>query len=433
MKPIKFFHGLAVVALLGGAAPALADAVTDWNEITVQAATVGRPGPIGIIDIALVQVAVHDAVQAIDLQFEPYHAEIDMGRGERAQARRSAAIAAAAHDTLVGMYPAQAATLDMAYFNYLADKGLGSDPGLLVGQQVAARILPLRRANPNPLPPPFVGGTGIGTWRPTPSFLGNPPAPAPFSPMAVPWMADFDPFTLTSPTRFRAPPPPAVTSDRYTRDYNEVKELGSLASTKRTPEQTDIAYFYSETATILWNRALRGIAARYLHRTGDSARLLALANLATADALITCWDSKRFYAVWRPITAIREGDADGNPATMGDPAWQPLINNPNYPDYTSGANSVTGAMTRTLELFFGTDRMVFDVESAAPQAVQKVRRYYRFSDAARDVVDARILLGIHFRFADVAARTQGRSVADWTFNHFLLPLGGRDHHGRDPW
>ena len=112
---------------------------------------------------------------------------------------------------------------------------------------------------------------------------------------------------------------------------------------------------------------------------------------------------------------------------MGDPAWQPLINNPNYPDYTSGANSVTGAMTRTLELFFGTDKVAFEVETAAPQAVQKVRRYYRFSDAARDVVDARILLGIHFRFADTAARTQGRSVADWTFNHFLLPLGRRDH------
>ena len=209
--------------------------------------------------------------------------------------------------------------------------------------------------------------------------------------------------------------------------------MGSLTSAKRTAEQTDIAYFYSETATILWNRALRGIAARYLHSSSDTARLFALANLATADALITCWDSKRFYAVWRPITAIREGDADVNPATVGDPAWQPLINNPNYPDYTSGANSVTGAMTRTLELFFGTDRVFFEVESAAPQAVQKIRRYYRFSDAARDVVDARVLLGIHFRFADTEARTQGRSVADWTFNHFLLPLGGRDHYGGGQW
>lgn len=431
MKRIKIFHGILLLALLGGAAPALADAVTDWNEITVQAVSTGRPGPIGAVDIALVQVAVHDAVQAIDQQFEPYHAEIDTAHGRRAEGRRSAAIAAAAHDVLVGMYPAQAAALDTIYFNYLADKGLDSDPGLLIGQQVAARILPLRRVNPNPLPPPFVGAAVVGTWRPTPSLLGNPPSPAPFSPMATPWMAEFDPFTLTGPTRFRAPPPPALTSDRYTRDYNEVREIGSLDSTKRNAAQTDLAYFYSETAPVLWNRALRAIATRYLRKTGDTARLFALANLATADALITCWDSKKYYAIWRPITAIREGDADGNPATVGDPAWQPLINNPNYPDYTSGANAVTGAMTRTLELFFGTDRVVFEFATAAPQAVQKTRRYSRFSDAARDVVDARVYLGIHFRFADLAARAQGRSVADWTFNHFLLPLDDRDHRGED--
>jgi hypothetical protein len=431
MMRIKGFCGLLVL-LLTGVSPAFADAVVDWNEITVQAVTAGRPGTIGMVDIALVQVAVHDAVQAFDQQFEPYHAEVDVAGPGRA-GRRSAAVAAAAHDVLVGLYPGQAATLDATYFNYLADKGLTDDPGLLIGQQVAARILPLRRANPNPLPAPFVGGTGVGTWRPTPSFLGNPPVPAPFSPMATPWMADFDPFTLTSPTRFRAPPPPALTSERYTRDYNEVRDFGSLASTSRTPEQTDLAYFYSDNFPAQWNRTLRSIATRYLRRSGDSARLFALANMATADALITSWDSKRFYAAWRPITAIREGDADGNPATAGDPAWQPLINNPNYPDYTSGANSVTGAMTRTLELFFGTDRVSFEITSLAPLAVQKVRRYYRFSDAARDVVDARIYLGIHFRFADIAARNQGRSVADWTFNHFLLPLGGRDHHGRDPW
>ena len=427
MLRIKSLCGLVLLAL-GNVALASTEAVVDWNEITVQAVSAGRPGPIGIVDIALVQVAVHDAVQAIDRQFEPYHAEIQLKSGQRGRARRSAAVAAAAHGVLVGMYPAQAATLDATYFSYLADKGLDGDPGISIGQQVAVRILPLRRVNPNPLPPPFVGGTDVGTWRPTPSLLGNPPVPAPFSAMAAPWMADLDPFTLTSPTRFRAPPPPALTSDRYTRDYNEVRELGALVSAKRTPAQTDLAYFYSETAPVLWNRALRAIATRYLHKTGDTARLFALANLATADALITCWDSKRFYAVWRPITAIREGELDGNPATIGDPSWQPLLNNPNYPDYTSGANVVTGAMTRTLELFFGTDRVVFDVTSAAPQAVQKVRRYYRFSDAAKDVVDARILLGIHFRFADDVARSQGRSVADLGFNHFLLPLRRHEYY-----
>ncbi|MEO8018778.1 MAG: vanadium-dependent haloperoxidase [Pseudomonadota bacterium] len=429
MLRIKRIYGLMLVGLLGACA-AFADAVTDWNDITVQAVLAGRPGTIGIVDIALVQVAVHDAVQVIDRQFEPYHAEIETGRGG-GKGRRSAAVAAAAHDVLVGMYPAQATSLDTTYFNYLADRGLNGDPGILVGQRVAARILPLRRVNPNPLPPPFVGGNVPGTWRPTPSFLGNPPTPPPFSPMATPWMAEFDPFTLTSPTRFRAPPPPALTSDRYTRDYNEVKEIGSLASVRRTVEQTDLAYFYSDNFPAQWNRALRGIADRNLRRSGDTARLFALANLATADALITSWDSKKFYAAWRPITAIQEGDADGNPATIGDPAWQSLINNPNYPDYSSGANSVTGAMTRTLELFFGTDRFAFEVTSLAPQAVLKARRYYRFSDAAQDVVDARIYLGIHFRFADLAARTQGRSVADWTFNHFLLPLDDRDHHGQD--
>jgi hypothetical protein len=415
---------IVVLGLLAftGSPSVRADAVTDWNEITLAAVTAGRPGTIGIVDIALVQVAVHDAVQALDHRFEPYHAEVDVSRADRAYASRSAAVAAAAHDVLAAMYPAQAANLDATYFSYLADKGLTGDAGILVGQQVAARILPLRRANPNPLPPAFVGSPVVGTWRPTDSLLGSPPTPAPFSAMATPWMADFDPFTLTSPTRFRAAPPPALTSARYARDYDEVKALGAFANSDRTAEQTDLAYFYTDNFPAQWNRTLRGIATRYLHRTGDSARLLALANLATADALISSWDSKRFYVFWRPVTAIHEGDTDGNPATTGDAAWQPLINTPNYPDYTSGANNVTGAMTRTLQLYFGTDRFVFDVESRAPQAVLKTRRYYRFSDAADDVVDARILLGIHFRFADLAARAQGRKVADWTFNHFLLPL-----------
>lgn len=408
------------------AGPACSDAVVDWNEIAQQAIVTGRPGPIGAMDSALVQVAVHDAVQAIDKRFEPYHVEV-----KRAHGSRSAAAAAAAHGVLVGMYPTQAATLDATYFNYLAAHGLTGDPGLLVGEQVAAGILPLRRTDPVPLPPPFTGGTDIGQWRPTPSFIGNPPAPPSGAPMAVHWMAGFDPFTLTGPARFRADPPPAVPSERYRKDYDEVKKLGSFGSTDRTPEQKDIAYFYTDNFLAQWNRALRSIATNRLRRTGDTARLFALANLSVADAVITSWDSKKFYNVWRPITAINEGDNDGNPKTAGDPTWQPLINTPNYPDYTSGANNVTGAMTRTLSLFFERDRMTFEVTSLAPLAIQKTRVYNRFSEAADDVVDARIYLGIHFRFADTAARKQGQRVAEWAFNHFLLPLDDDDHkHGR---
>jgi hypothetical protein len=145
--------------------------------------------------------------------------------------------------------------------------------------------------------------------------------------------------------------------------------------------------------------------------------------------LISSWDSKRHYVFWRPITAILEGDNDGNSATAGDPNWKPLLNTPNYPDYTSGANNVGGAMTRTLQLFFGTDKMYFEVTSVAPLAVKKTRSYRRFSDAAQDIVDARVYAGIHFRFADVAARTQGTRVAEHAFKHYLLPL---EHRGFDP-
>lgn len=399
-----------------------ADVITDWNEITMQAVTTARPGPAGMLDVALVHIAMHDAVQAIDRRFEPYHFEMTGAKGSR-----TAAAAAAAYRTLAKIYPDQSTTLEVTYVNYLATNGLNGDPGLEVGAKAAENVAPLRRAAPA-TSTPFVGGNEIGQWRPTESFLGNPPAPPSFSPMAIPWLATTDPFTLTSPRRFRADAPPALTSERYRRDYEEVKSIGAFNSTARTAAQTDVAYFYSDNFFTQWNRALRGIAKQRVHRVGDSARLFALANMATADALITSWDSKIHYAFWRPLTAIRSGESDGNPATIGDATWQPLINTPNYPDYTSGANNVVGAMTRSLTLFFGSDRGPLEVTSAAPLAVQKTRTYARFSDAADDVVDARVYLGIHFRFADVAARKQGTQIAENAFEHYLQP-----QRGRGPW
>jgi hypothetical protein len=399
----------ALVACTALALPGLvsADAVTDWNEITVAAVTTGRPGPIGQMDIALVQIAVHDAVQAIENRYEPYHFDMRNAHG-----KRSAAVAAAAHDMLVGMFPTQAATLDATYYSWLADNGLTGDPGLVVGQKAAASLLPLRRVNPNPLPVPFIGGTDPGQWRPTP------PAGAA---MATPWMAEFDAFTLTSPRRFRAEPPPALTSERYRRDYEEVKAFGALVGSSRTAAQTDVAHFWTDNFFAQTNRALRVIANEHVNRIGDSARLFALANMAVADSVITAWDSKKHYAVWRPSTAINEGDSDGNPSTVGDPTWQPLSPNPPYPDYTSGANNVMAAWSHTLARFFGTDRVTFQVTSLAPLAVQKTRTYHRFTDLQQEVVNARIYLGIHFRFADVAARDQGRQVAEWAYDHFMLP------------
>jgi hypothetical protein len=405
-----------VCVCLSWAAPAVADAVTHWNAIALTAVTAGRAGPIGNLDLALVQAAVHDAVQAFEGRYEPYHAVI-----ENASGSPNAAVAAAAHGVLVGLYPAQQATLDKEYMSYLMANGLMGNAGIAVGEEAAEALLPLYRPN---LPlPPFTGPIkpGPGEWRPTP------PANAP---MAFLTLAFTEPFTLLRPSQFRPQPPPPLTSEDYRREYDEVKALGARVGSTRTVEQTNLAYFWSENFGAQWFRVIRAAIDAHPMSLGDSARLCALASLAIADAAITAWDSKYVFNFWRPITAIREGANDGNPRTVGDPTWESLINTPPYPDYTSGANNLTGAFTTILQLFFGTDEFEFTITSNAAQLTDpatRTRNYSRFSQAAEEVVEARILLGIHFRAADEEARRQGSRVAHWVFQKFLRPVPGSKH------
>jgi hypothetical protein len=394
---------------------ARADAVLDWNAIaadTVSKAAPPRPVPVSFLDMAVVQAAVYDAVEAIGGKFKPYRVQIPGASGSP-----EAAAAKAAHDVLINIFPPQAASLDTAYRDYLAKKGLSEDnPGVAVGQKAAAGILALRANDgrlPNPPPPPFTGDNATGVWRPTSSY--QPPPPPSGAPMLVPWLGTVPCFTLQSGDQFRAKPPPALSSQQYTADYNEVKALGAQSEGARTPEQTDLAYFYAGDIPFQLRRTLREIAATHVNNIDDNARLLALANLAMADAAITAWDSKKHYVFWRLVTAIQEGEKDGNPATVGDPSWQPFLNTPPYPEYTSGANNVTAALTRTLALFFGKDDMTFTVTSDHPKAAKKTRTYARFSDMASDMVDVRIYHGVHFRFGDQAGREQGTQVADWVF------------------
>ena len=348
--------------------------------------------------------------------------------GKRATGSPEAAAAKAAHDVLVAILPGQAAVLDTTYHSYFASHGLAEDdPGVNIGAAAAAGILALRANDgrlPSPLPPPYTGGTEPGQWRPTPSLLPGPPPS--LAPMASAWLATVPPFTLQSADQFRAGPPPALSSNQYVKDYYEVKALGSLTNSRRTPEQTRLASFFAGNLLIMYNQTLRDVAAWNTDNIGDNARLLALGTLAIADAFITSWDSKRQYPYWRPITAIREGENDGNPRTQGDPAWQPLLNTPNYPEPSSGANNLAGALTRMLELYFGTDRMSFTVVSTNPNATPNTRTYRRFSDLSWDTVDVRVYQGLHFRTADEVGRKQGRQVADWVFAHALLPIGAND-------
>jgi hypothetical protein len=172
----------------------------------------------------------------------------------------------------------------------------------------------------------------------------------------------------------------------------------------------------------LWQNALRYISGAYLHDTGESARMFALADAALADAQIACWDSKYFYNFWRPITAIQLGDQDGNPATAVDPDWQPLINTPNFPEYPSGHADVSGAVSHMLRLFFGSDELTFQMTTTNALAPQKTRTFARFSQAEQEVINARVYVGIHYRNSDATAGAQGRRVSNWVFKHYFRPV-----------
>ena len=399
------------------ATSARADTVTDWNRIAVQeviTAGAARPGPSGALDVAVVQLAIYDAVQAIVGEYQPYHVVIPSATGST-----SSAAAKAARDVLVNRFPSRAAAIEAIYQQYLLDHGLNpADPGVAVGATAAAGIIALRATDgsfPNPPPPPFIGSLEIGVWRPTPP--GN-------APMAAPWLGTVTPFALNSPSQFRAQDPPVLNSPEYTRAYEEAKLLGKSDSTTRTAEQTDLANFWNLNYVAVWCSVTRNLAEANLDNEGDTARLLALVTMSMADAAITSWDSKITFVFWRPITAIREGDNDGNPKTVGDPNWSPLIVTPPYPDYTSGANNLTASATRALSLFFGTNEMNFSVTTTNPgPTVVDTRDFTKFNDAQEEVVNARVYEGIHFRFADEAARKQGRLVAQWAHSHFLRPIG----------
>jgi hypothetical protein len=226
---------------------------------------------------------------------------------------------------------------------------------------------------------------------------------------------------MHSGSQFRVDPPPDPTSQLWADDYNETKTVGSLTSATRTAEQTEIGYFWADSGPLLWQNALRYISGTYLHDIGDSARMFALADSALADAQIACWDSKYFYNLWRPITAIRLGDQDGNPATVVDPDWQPLINTPNFPEYPSGHADVSGAVSHMLRLFFGSDELTFQMTTTNALAPQKTRTFTRFSQAEQEVINARVYVGIHYRNSDTTARAQGRRVSNWVFKHYFRP------------
>jgi hypothetical protein len=371
--------------------------------VVVQAAPNGRPGPPGLLDLALMHLAMHDAVQAIEGKYQPYHYSNPHALGSGSPA---AAAIAAARRVLVRLYPGQAATFNNFYDADLLTYGIAADdPGLDVGDAAGNALYDEQYRAPLGTPP-YNGVNEIGQWY------------SPNTPMAFLDLAFTEPFALNRVDQFRPPPPPPMTSVAYLRDYNEVKAIGRNTA-HPNGDDTAKAWFWSVNFIAQFNQCARTLAALHVTNIGDSARLFALINTAMADAAMAVWDSKYFYNIWRPAPAINQGDADPNPRTEGLVGWTSLLNSPAYPDYVSGANGLTGAWTATMRNFFGTDTMELDVISTSANTTTPVRHFSSFSQVADEVVEARILLGIHFRFADTEARRLGERVAHWTFQKFL--------------
>ncbi len=407
---------LAGAALLAIAAstPARADTVTDWNQHATDALIVaaGQGPTVSVLHLAMVHGAVYDAVNAIDRRHEPY---LGAPRARRSYSKDAAA-ATAAYRVLASIVPAQQAALEARYGASLATipEGNAKAGGIAVGEAAAAQMIAARTGDGRFGPFRFPVGTEPGVWRPVlPAFVNDPAA----------WVAQVKPFLTESPAQFRSRGPNPLDSRRYAREFAEVKSVGSLGSSTRTADQTDMARFWAEHALAMWSRVFRQLSAGHALSTADSARFFAMLNLTAADAAISCWDDKAQWLYWRPITAIREAGADGNRATDADPGWLPLIATPPYPEHPSGHGCVSGSITKTLRDFFGTDRGEFSAISAFSGTT---RRFTRFSQAIEEIVDARVYSGIHFRTADEQGARIGKQVASWRDRHYFEPVDRDD-------
>jgi PAP2 superfamily len=416
------------------AAPAAANEVLTWNETAVKAVLAGGQSSVQRTrTFAMVQGAVHDALNAITRRYAAYYFE---GPGE-ASASPDAAVAAAAHTVLVGVIPSfgtpaqKIAALAVVEDAYLGALGRVSNvdaktKGVAVGRAAGAAMLALRKDDGATRDAPYTPGTGPGKWRPHP----NPDPPNPpvadkdlargYAPSVTPGWGNVTPFTLLSASQFWLPGPPALTSEAYARDYNEVKRLGGQVSEARTAEQTEIARFWFEGSPA-WSRIGRVVAQERGLDAWDSARLLAVMQMAMADGYIAGFKIRYVYDLWRPITAIREGDSDGNDATVGDPTWNSLQNTPPVSDYPSTLSTISGAAAAALAGALGANQVPFSVISGPPFP-DITRSFTGFSQAAREAADSRIYAGIHFRSACEAGLALGRKVGERTAALYLQPV-----------
>jgi hypothetical protein len=384
----------------------------EWNQQAATRTLTVAPAlaPVEQVRVmAIAQTAIHDAINGITGRYATYLAAAPAPVG----ASPEAAAIAAAHHALKNLPVNQSPSLDAAFAASLAAHGLSEfDPGVAYGQAAAAAVLAARVGDNSttaqfPYTAPGAGSPGV--WTPV--------SAAPSAQALLPGWGSVTPFVLHSGAQFRPDAPPALDSEKYARDYNEIKVIGASSSPTRTPLQTDIATFWLPSGTAIWNPVLRqALDANDLDLSSE-ARAAALFYMAAADAGIACWDAKYTYNFWRPQFAIRGGDTDSNAATAADTAWLPLHPTPRHPEYPSGHSTISSAMAVTLEQLFGEG-------TGAPITVTLsgiTRTWGTFDEGVEEVIDARVYSGIHFRNSDEVGAKLGRQVAHFAYTHALQP------------
>jgi hypothetical protein len=401
-------HAAVALGMLAAfaASAARADTVTDWNRTSLavmRAANVG--GNPASRTLAMVHVAMSDAVNSVQDRYTRYLADLPTVPGASAEA------AAAARQILVQLYPNQKAIVEEAYATSLGaiPDGAGKSEGVALGERIAAAVQADRASDGTNVPDTYRPLTTPGVWVPT-----TPPLFAQYA-QAKPWV-------LNSADQFRPGPPPALASALYARDDNETKGLGATRSAARTAAQTEAVKFWTQ-ANIgpSWQAAARELSAAKGLGLAENARLFALLNMGVANTFITDWDAKFTYNFWRPVTAIRNGDMDGNDATERDPGWTPLNATPMHPEYPSQAAIISGLAVGILEAAFGPNPPIpfTAADTANPQLTRQFRNIGQLADEHNDV---RVWGGIHFRNSLDVGKDMGRKIAAYLVDNALKPV-----------
>ena len=413
------------------------NAVNAWNEIAVSSLTglpptAGGAPPAAQVHVAMVEGAVYDAVNAITPK---HHRPYLLKRRFAATASTDAAVATAAYTVLANIvstvpaFAAQQSVLQSLDSQYAASLAATPDSpfkaqGIAAGKAAAEAMIAARQGDGRFGPSQWVPNAAVGHWQP----LLNPATGQPIVD-PTPWVGGVTPFVMTSPSQFRTAGPNALSSAAWATEFNEVKALGRIDSTVRTPEQTYIARWWQSSAVVSWNEVARELIARDDLDTADSTRLLAMQNLSAADAAINCWNDKYHFDFWRPWNAIPRAGEDDNPATEADPTWRALITAP-YPEHPSGHLCLDAAHTRVLQMFFGDaiagDFQITSFSTFLLPTDARTRTFSSFSQVLTEITEARIWAGLHYRTADLQAQQLGRNVADYGAENFFLPVGAAD-------